>query len=147
MINGLLDLSRITIKNIQTSTVNLSKMALEITNDLHPNEWKRKVEFNIANDVKVQGDERLLRILLSNLIDNSWKFTKNQKKAFIEFSIIEENGTHIFYIKDNGVGFEKTYAHKLFNPFQRLHSEHEFEGLGIGLATCKKIVQRHGGKL
>ena len=147
IIDGLLELSKITRGNIRTDTVNLSEMATEIANGLSSREAKQEVEINISEGLYAQGDERLLRILLINLINNAWKFTKDQEKVQLDFSLIEKNGQRIYFVKDNGVGFDSVDAQKLFTPFHRLHPESEFEGSGIGLATCKKIIERHGGEL
>jgi light-regulated signal transduction histidine kinase (bacteriophytochrome) len=95
----------------------------------------------------VHGDERLLRVLLENLLGNAWKFTSHEPHAVIEFGSTTENGKSCFYVKDNGAGFDATYVDKLFEPFQRLHSTDEFEGTGIGLATVNRIIRRHNGSV
>jgi signal transduction histidine kinase len=147
IIKGLLDLSRISRENLKIDDVNLSRIAREIVSDLPSRELKQEAIIKIDEGIHTKGDERLLRVLLLNLINNAWKFSRDRKKASIEFSVVEDDGQRIFSVKDNGVGFDRSYTQKLFTPFQRLHSESEFEGSGIGLATCKKIVQRHGGEI
>jgi light-regulated signal transduction histidine kinase (bacteriophytochrome) len=95
----------------------------------------------------VQADPRLLEIALTNLLGNAWKFTVKTENARIEFGTFERNGKTVYYVKDNGAGFDQRFSDKLFLPFQRLHSEEEFEGTGIGLATVQRIIHRHGGKI
>ena len=101
----------------------------------------------IAADLNAIGDEVLIRSLLENLISNAWKFTSRTENAEIEIGQIVEDGLAVFYVKDNGAGFDMEYRDKLFGAFQRLHSPAEFEGTGIGLATVQRIVNRHGGKV
>jgi signal transduction histidine kinase len=101
----------------------------------------------VAPDIKVQADPRLLQVVLTNLLQNSWKFTKQQPRPKIEFDVKREEGKQIFFVRDNGVGFSMEYVHKLFRPFQRLHDPAVFPGSGIGLALVQRIVQRHGGQI
>jgi len=147
MITGLLDISRITRENLNFQPVDLSVAVREIFDDLLAMEERPNLEIAITEQIMVQGDERLLRILLQNLIQNAWKFTRDREVPQIEFSSIEKEGETVYLIKDNGVGFDPAYADKLFTPFQRLHSETAYKGYGIGLATCKNIIQRHGGEI
>ena len=97
--------------------------------------------------MRIIADEDLMQVVLNNLIGNAWKFTSKSGSARIEFGIERRDGFDVFYVRDNGAGFDRQYAHKLFLPFQRLHHASEFEGTGIGLATVKKIIDRHGGKI
>ncbi|MGH2524756.1 MAG: sensor histidine kinase, partial [Anaerolineales bacterium] len=95
----------------------------------------------------VTGDARLLRVMLENLLGNAWKFTGKRPQARIEFGVAQRDGARVYFVRDNGAGFDMAYADKLFGAFQRLHGAHEFPGTGIGLATVQRIVQRHGGRL
>mgnify|MGYP000178567858 CR=1 FL=1 len=147
LIDGLLTLSRLTRSDLQTETINLSKITLEIHEDFKRNHPERQVDVRIGPDLIVQGDSRLLQAAMVNLFENSWKFTSKQPHAQIEFGKKWMDGTPVYFIKDNGAGFDMQYAHKLFGSFQRLHSIKEFEGNGVGLATVKRIIQRHGGKI
>ena len=108
---------------------------------------EREVEFVIADDAAAFGDERLIGVLVDNLVRNAWKFTSKHAAARIEFGQRQQDGETVFFIKDDGAGFDMEYADKLFLPFQRLHPTGEFEGSGIGLATVRRIVQRHGGRI
>jgi light-regulated signal transduction histidine kinase (bacteriophytochrome) len=108
----------------------------------------REVDFVIGPELIVRADERLLRVALENLLGNAWKFTGNKPCARIEFNVItQEDGKSAYYVRDDGVGFDMAYADKLFLAFERLHTEAEFEGTGIGLATVARIVERHGGRV
>jgi light-regulated signal transduction histidine kinase (bacteriophytochrome) len=127
------------------TTVDLGTMAREIVDDLKAQQPDRQVEVEIDEGMVVQGDARMLRVLLQNLLGNAWKFTTHQEHARIEFGRLKPGGA--FYVRDNGVGFDMSYATKLFVAFQRLHSEAEFPGTGIGLATVRRIVLRHHGKV
>ncbi|NUM43085.1 MAG: PAS domain S-box protein [Anaerolineales bacterium] len=147
LIDGMLALSQVSRTQIQKTEVDLSKMAQEILADLQQADPSRKVDWSVVGGVCVQGDARLLRAVLENLLRNGWKFTRYQQEAKIEFGLKQENGQKIFFIRDNGAGFEQTYAEKLFVPFQRLHRADEFEGTGVGLATVQRIIHRHGGRV
>ena len=108
---------------------------------------ERNTKFIIGEDLKVTGDEKLLHVMLENLIGNSWKFTGKKDDSTIEFNSTRNNGKSVYYVKDDGAGFDMEYADKLFGAFQRLHGMTEFEGTGIGLANVQRIVNRHGGKV
>jgi light-regulated signal transduction histidine kinase (bacteriophytochrome) len=110
-------------------------------------EPQRRVEFVIQAGMTATGDARLLRIVLENLMGNAWKFTRREPQTRIEIGTTEEAGKTVHYVRDNGVGFDMTYADKLFGAFQRLHAMNEFEGTGIGLATVQRIITRHGGRI
>jgi light-regulated signal transduction histidine kinase (bacteriophytochrome) len=147
LIDDLLDLSRVTRADLQLSKMDFSQMAREVITELKAREPERQVEFVIQAGISVTGDERLLRIVLENLIGNAWKFTGKTGVARIEFGKDERQGKPCYFVRDNGAGFDMEYAGKLFGTFQRLHSEKEFEGTGIGLATVQRIIHRHGGDL
>lgn len=148
LISDLLNLSRVTRREMSRQQVNLSGLAREIADELQAERPQRQVEFVIAADVHVQGDAHLLRVVLQNLIGNAWKFTGKRERARIEFGVLDASPTRphpVYFVRDNGVGFDITYADKLFVPFQRLHGMREFPGAGIGLATVRRIIARHGG--
>ncbi len=100
----------------------------------------------VADGAVVEGDAQLLRVVLDNLLRNAWKFTGTHAHARIEFGVTQVDGARTFFVRDDGAGFDPTYAHKLFTPFQRLHSDREFPGTGIGLATVQRVLRRHGGR-
>jgi two-component system NtrC family sensor kinase len=147
LIDALLDLSRITRRVLSRERVNLSDLAGEIASDLRVEHPQRQVEFAIAPDLAAVGDRHLLRIALQNLTANAWKFTGKCQSARIEFGIRQQDGERVYFVRDNGVGFDMAYADKLFTPFQRLHGMQEFPGTGIGLATVQRVVIRHGGRV
>lgn len=166
LIADLLRLSRLNRTQMQRESVNLSQMAQAIAKDLQQMEPRRSVEFAIAPTAIAQGDRRLIRVLLENLLGNAWKFTRKVPQAHIELGVTDrcaliaqgydkfstrntEVPPHqpVYFVRDNGAGFDMTYAEKLFAPFQRLHSSSEFEGTGIGLATVRRIINRHGGQV
>jgi len=145
LIENLLKLSRVTRAELQRQPVNLSKLAESIGVELRKAEPERAVELVITPGLCAEGDERLLRIALDNLLRNAWKFTARQPQARIEFGAATEPGA-TFFVRDNGAGFDMTYAEKLFGVFQRLHSNSDFAGTGVGLATVQRIINRHGGR-
>ena len=147
-IDALLELSRVTRSHMKSVRVNLSAIALDIVEELKLEHPQRQVEVTITPNLETTGDPQLLRIVLSNLLDNAWKYTSGRSLAKIEFgSLALDERQTIYYVKDNGAGFNVEYADKLFTAFQRLHSEAEFPGTGIGLATVQRIIYRHGGKV
>ena len=153
LIEDLMSLSRAGRCELHKEKVNLSAISYQIIERLHTFQPKRKYELIMREDIFAEGDERLLQIVMENLLNNAWKFTEKRKKAIIEFGVTTDNlpsdinGHTVYFVKDNGAGFDMKYVHKLFNAFQRLHSLSEFEGNGIGLATVQRIIQRHGGKV
>ena len=147
LIDDLLDLSRISRHQPNITPVSLDTLAGEICQSLQRQHPERKVQFEIEADVTTQGDVNLLRIVLENLLGNAWKYTSRRDRARIAFGTRLQNGQRVFFVRDNGVGFDGQYADQLFKPFQRLHKSHEFEGSGIGLATVQRIIQRHGGRI
>jgi signal transduction histidine kinase len=142
LIDGLLQMSRLTKMEVERQQVDLSSIARSIAESLRQSNPARPVRFEIRDGVRAVGDERLLRAVLENLMANAWKFTRKRDDARIEFGAAGD----AFYVRDNGAGFDPSHAAKMFRPFQRLHSSREFEGTGIGLATVQKIVERHGGR-
>ncbi len=147
LIDGLLGLSRVFRAELELQDVDLSALAAEIVRQLHESETERNVEVGIEPGLIATGDATLLRLLLQNVLGNAWKFTGGRPDARILFRRERHDRREVFVIRDNGVGFEIEYAHKLFQPFERLHGEKEFQGTGIGLATVRRIVQRHGGEV
>lgn len=147
LIDDLLKLSRLNRSEMILRDVNLSLLAESIAVDLREVQPERDVTFRIEPDMHVEADERLIRIALENLLGNAWKFTSKLESTQIEFSRLELEGEMVYLIRDNGVGFDMAFADKLFNPFQRLHPESEFEGIGIGLATVQRIIRRHAGRV
>ncbi len=125
-------------------SVSLTEIAREVVADLERSQPDRTVTVAIAETAPVTGDERLLRVAMGNLLGNAWKYTGKSAAAEISFGEEAVDGARVFFVKDNGAGFDMAYADKLFNPFQRLHGT-EFEGSGIGLATVQRIILRHGG--
>jgi signal transduction histidine kinase len=147
LIDDLLKLARVTRAEIRSEDVDLSGMAREIASELQRASPERQVEFAIAPELKARGDARLLRVALDNLLRNSWKYTAKQPAPRVEFASADANGGQAFMVRDNGAGFDMKYADKLFGVFQRLHSAADFEGTGIGLATVRRIINRHGGRI
>ena len=145
LIDDLLNLARVTREGMRQERVDLSALARSISADLKKTQPNRKVTFAIADGVVVNGDTHLLRVALENLLGNAWKFTSKRPRTKIEFGVARQNGTSAYFVRDDGAGFDMTYAGKLFGAFQRLHSNQEFEGTGIGLATVKRVIRRHGG--
>ena len=147
LVNDLLELSHVTRAPLARIEAGLSRLAGLAAEELRKAEPKRKVSFDIAADVVARGDEKLLRIVFDNLMGNAWKFTAKQKRARIAFGARETDEGTVYFVRDNGAGFDAAYADKLFLPFQRLHSADEFPGTGIGLATVRRIVNRHDGRI
>jgi signal transduction histidine kinase len=143
LIDDMLQLSHVSRNPLNTQQIDMSSMAKEIFHDLQQANPDRKLTFTIADNLEVNGDKQLINIALTNLISNAWKYTANKNDVIIEFG---RHNDKTFFIKDNGVGFDMKYAKKLFGAFQRLHGS-EFEGTGIGLATVKRILNRHQGKI
>ncbi|GAB4368936.1 MAG: hypothetical protein Kow00121_08450 [Elainellaceae cyanobacterium] len=148
LIDDLLTLSRVTRSDIHFESVDLSRLASHVCTALQQSQPDRQVEFVIQPDLVVQGDAHLLHVLLDNLLNNAWKFTSKHPQATIEFATIaQESGIPVYFVRDDGAGFDMTYSDKLFGPFQRLHRLQDFPGNGIGLATVQRIVHRHGGRV
>lgn len=147
LIDGLLSLSRISRNEMTRERVNLSTIAETIVRTLQEGDPERKIDIRIEKDLIAYGDSRLLHAVLANLIGNAWKFTNKKADARIEFGSRDEGDRKVFFVRDNGAGFDMRYSEKLFGTFQRLHAESEFEGTGIGLATVQRIIHRHNGKI
>ena len=147
LIDDLLELSRVTRSDMNYEDVDLSELAVAVSDQLGKAEPNKKVNVNISPGIMAYGDRNLLRIVLENLLGNAWKFTSKSDSPRVEMGITTQNDKSVYYVRDNGVGFDMAYADKLFKPFQRLHKETEFEGTGIGLATVQRIVRRHGGEV
>lgn len=147
LINGLLELSRVQGQNIELNLVNLSDIAQEIVRELNENDTDRCVEFICEPNIQGQGDERMLSSVMVNLLNNAWKYSAKKAQAKIEFGQEKQKGKMVYFIKDNGAGFDMEKATTLFGAFQRMHTEKEFSGTGIGLATVKRIINRHKGDI
>ncbi|MBI4987391.1 MAG: PAS domain S-box protein [Rhodocyclales bacterium] len=147
LIDDMLALSRVTRDEMKRETVNLSGIAEQILSDLKQIQPQRKVSTHITSDIRVNGDPNLLRIALENLLRNAWKFTARQAAAAIEFGILRDGDNPVYFVRDDGAGFDMQYAGKLFGAFQRMHHAQDFEGTGIGLAIVHRIIQRHGGRI
>jgi light-regulated signal transduction histidine kinase (bacteriophytochrome) len=147
LIEDLLKLSHLARTEIARERVDLSALARSVAGDLYGRQPERQVEFDIADGVSEAADARMIRIALSNLMENAWKFTSSNPRARIEFGRSERDGQTVLFVRDDGIGFDMSQAPRLFAPFQRLHSSAGFEGTGIGLATVKRIIQRHGGRI
>jgi signal transduction histidine kinase len=147
LIDDLLGLSRVTRAELRRSPVDLSALARSVAAELGRAEPAREVAMIIEDGIVAEGDAPLLRIALENLLGNAWKFTGKRAEARIEVGTMSVDGNMAYFVRDNGAGFDPAYQTKLFGVFQRLHSTHEFEGTGIGLATVKRIVSRHSGRI
>jgi light-regulated signal transduction histidine kinase (bacteriophytochrome) len=146
LIDDILNLSRVSRSVLERSTVDLSSMAKELAEELQRGEPQRNVEFSISPGLSTHADPRLMKIVLVNLLGNAWKFTSREEKARIEFGAMEGKDGRVFFVRDNGSGFDMAYVDKLFGAFQRLHTISEFPGTGIGLAIVQRIIHRHGGE-
>lgn len=147
LIDGLLTLSRLTQGELKAVVLDLSSYAREIAQELQQAEPQRNVTLVIADRTPAQADPVLIRSALDNLLRNAWKYSSKREHSVIEFGCEEQDGGHVFFVRDNGAGFNMAYADKLFGVFQRMHSASEFEGTGIGLATVQRIIRRHGGRI
>jgi light-regulated signal transduction histidine kinase (bacteriophytochrome) len=146
LIDDLLELSRISRSKLVCTEVDLSALANAVTGELRTSAPERIITFEVQSGLVAHGDAGLLRVLIENLLGNSWKFTRKHAAPRIEFGKGQARGKTAFFVRDNGAGFEMKYAKKLFGAFERLHSPGEYEGHGIGLATVQRIVHRHGGQ-
>lgn len=145
--DALLQLSKIVSRKIEKEAVNLSVLTRSHLEKLRYKDPGRRVEVEIAPDLIAEGDTELLQVMLANLLDNAWKFSAGAEKALIEFGSTDKNGYTVYYLKDNGAGFDMNHADKLFVPFHKLHHENDYPGIGIGLNLVYRIVSRHGGEI
>jgi PAS domain S-box-containing protein len=148
LIDDILELSRVSRQAMRQERVDLSRLAAELMDEIRQDDLLRKTDVSISPDCAAQGDPRLLRVLMQNLLENAWKYTARQASARIAFGTEAlDTGETAYFVRDNGVGFDMKYADRLFSPFQRLHSPEAYPGSGIGLATVARIVHRHGGRV
>lgn len=147
LIDDLLSLSQVTRSPMKSVPVDLSKLAQDIAAELQRTHPERRVNVTITSNLKVRGDPNLLQVVLENFLNNAWKFTSKREQAEIEFGSRDEDHGTIYFVRDNGAGFDMTYAGKLFGAFQRLHAMTEFPGTGVGLATVQRVIHRHGGRV
>jgi PAS domain S-box-containing protein len=147
MIDTLLTLSRMTSRDIEREHVNLSQLARELAEELRAQDPARSIGFSIADGLTAEGDRTLLRLVLQNLLGNAAKYSSKNPQAHVAFGTAVQNGVPVFFVNDNGAGFDMRFADKLFGLFQRFHSQSEFPGTGVGLATVQRIVRKHGGRI
>jgi len=147
LVDGLLTLSRSTRGELQRDQVNISTLAEAILTKLVNTEPKRHITWKIQPGLVARGDARMVEVVMQNLLDNAWKYTATTQQTIIEVKAEQSEGRLLFCVSDNGAGFDMAHASKLFQPFQRLHRQEEFSGIGIGLATVQRIVHRHGGEI
>jgi signal transduction histidine kinase len=145
--DGLQSLFRLTSGEVHREPIDITGLVKEVIREIRAEVPSRKVKVEIAEGMAGSGDKRLVRILLANLLNNAWKFTGSEKDPRIEVGTEIVDGESRVYVRDNGVGFDMIYVHRLFGAFQRLHSQSDFEGAGIGLATARRIINRHGGRI
>ncbi|MEZ4391401.1 MAG: response regulator [Polyangiales bacterium] len=147
LIDDLLGLTRVTRSELHYEEVDMSELARAVVASLQRAHPTRRVEAVIQEGLRCCGDARLLGVMLDNLLGNAWKFTAKRAEARVEFGAMERDGRAVYFVRDNGAGFDMAFGNKLFGAFQRLHSASEFEGTGIGLATVRRVVSRHGGRV
>jgi signal transduction histidine kinase len=147
MIDALLAMSRRTSRELEVERFDLSRAAEELAEELCASDFSRKVEFRIQPQLIASGDPTLLRLVLQNLLGNAFKFTSQASTAVVEFGRKLIDSDEVFFVRDNGAGFDMRFAGQLFGIFQRFHSQSEFPGTGVGLATVQRIVRKHGGRI
>ena len=147
IIENLLALSRMSRLKIERTPVDLSNVARDVSDEILESHRGRRIRFDIEVGVKANADPKLMRTVLENLFDNATKYSSRESFAEITFGRRNQDGRAVYYVSDNGVGFDEADSSMLFVPFQRLHGETEFSGTGIGLATVARIVERHGGQV
>src|SRR5580658_2528379 len=146
LIDDLLGLARTTRRELVRERVDLSRLVQEVVSQFRVAEPERQPTVTIAPKLEVEGDRQLLRVMMENLLGNAWKFTSKRTDASIEFGV-RKDPQPVYFVRDNGAGFDMRYADKLFGAFQRLHDSSEFPGSGVGLASVQRIVNRHGGRI
>ena len=147
LIDDLLSLSKVGRTELKRDRVNLSIIAAAVFEELKAKDPDRRVELCIGENLLVEADSRLMRVAFDNLLGNAWKFTAKVSEARIELGTERKEGSAVFFVRDNGAGFDMNYAKDLFHPFQRLHADSDFAGTGVGLATVHRIIERHGGRI
>ena len=147
LVDGLLELAGLARSRLQPRSVDISRLAREVAEELRDVEPEHEIELTIAEGLTAQGDEALLRVVFYDLLGNAWKFTAGRSPAHVEVGATQVEGETAFFVRDDGAGFDQRFVDKLFTPFERLHDDAEFTGTGIGLATVRRIVERHGGKV
>lgn len=147
MIDSFLKLSRATRGELAIETLDMTGMARDVVSRLREKDPRRNITVTIQTGVELDGDRRLIGVVLTNLLDNAWKYTRKTETPVVEFGCGESDGRRIYYVRDNGAGFDMALADRLFTPFNRLHKSEDFEGTGIGLATVQRILARHGGTI
>ncbi len=147
LIDSLLHLSRVSRQDMKNASVDLAELADDVVEGLRSSHPEIHVEYVAPDTIMTHGDKDLLRIVLENLLGNAWKYSAKTKNPRVELSTYDRGGDKVYCVRDNGAGFDMKYVDKLFGPFQRLHRDQEFEGLGIGLATVARIIHRHGGEI
>lgn len=147
LIDDMLEFSRVSQYQMARETIDLSAVVLAAHRKLQHGDPQRRVELAVHGGLTCEGDARLLPVMVDNLLGNAWKYSSRQPEARIEFGVTDSVTSREFFIRDNGAGFDMKYAHKLFGVFERLHDVAEFEGTGVGLATVRRIIERHGGKI
>lgn len=146
LIDALLELSHVSRATLEREPVDISALATSVVADLRKAHPVPGMTVDIAPDLRCRGDRKLLEIVLVNLLDNAWKYTSGTSDPRIELGR-DSTDPSTFFVRDNGAGFDMAYADRLFGPFQRLHSDKEFEGTGVGLATVQRVIARHGGTI
>ena len=147
LIDDILNLAKITRSELKLGKIDISRLATQINQELEAAYHGRTVNVEIENGLNVRGDKTLVRILLDNLLSNAWKFTQATESAIIRLGQTVDTGKNVFYLSDNGAGFDSAYAEKIFQPFQRLHRNDQFPGSGVGLAIVERVIERHNGKI
>ncbi|HWI41965.1 MAG TPA: ATP-binding protein, partial [Verrucomicrobiae bacterium] len=147
LVNGMLVLSHIIQREICREKVDLTELAHAVGDELRMADTSRLVDFNVAPELYAECDRHLLKIALTNLVGNAWKYTGKVEQARVEVGVTEKEGGKVFFVRDNGVGFDMNETQRLFRPFERLDGSQDFPGSGIGLATVQRVIQRHGGRV
>jgi light-regulated signal transduction histidine kinase (bacteriophytochrome) len=147
LIDDLLNLSRVTRAEMRLQAVDLSAIGRSIGAELQNSQPERRIELHIQEGLEAHADSNLMRIVLENLLGNAWKFSAKREFAHIEFGQTNKNGSRVYFVRDDGAGFDSARTHRLFGAFQRFHEKSDFPGTGVGLATVQRIIQRHGGRI